>query len=657
MDVDTRGRGTPKRLTLDARPDTLDFRDKMFEATLVEVPIHIPLEQYRSRTVPILDQGTEGACTGFGLATVAHHLLRSRRVDPDDIPVSPRMFYEMARRYDEWPGETYAGSSARGAMKGWHKHGVCAEELWPYMPDDPGSLTAERAHEAVRRPLGAYYRVNHQDIVAMHSALAEVEILYATARVHEGWRRVGSDGLIEPSETLIGGHAFAIVAFDASGFWIQNSWGPDWGFEGFALLTYEDWLRNGNDVWVARLGAPIELPSQATADVVAGIGATVEGEVYVYDKLRPHVVSTGNEGRLRTNGTFGTDDRQVADIFDKDWPRVTEGWDKKRILLYAHGGLVSESGAIQRISEYRSALLESEVYPLAFIWKSDFWSTLTNILEDAFRRRRDEGIIDAAKDFMLDRLDDALEPLARHLMGRMQWEEMKENAVEATTSSDGGARLVAGHLARLAAADPSLEIHLAGHSAGAVFLAPLVDHLRSEGLRIDSCTLWAPACTIDLFKQTYLPALQDDGIDRFALFTLTDRAEQDDHCANLYHKSLLYLVSNAFEEEPRIPLLHPEGEPLLGMERYVEQDQDLERLFASDKRAWILAPNTAQAGSEQASRARHHGAFDDDEVTVRALLATVTGEAVRARVRMRRSSSSLMDRRRRMVGRPGRTGG
>lgn len=35
------------------------------------------------------------------------------------------MLYELARRYDEWPGEGYEGSSARGAMKGWVRHGVC----------------------------------------------------------------------------------------------------------------------------------------------------------------------------------------------------------------------------------------------------------------------------------------------------------------------------------------------------------------------------------------------------------------------------------------------------------------------------------------------------------------------------------------------------
>src|SRR5262245_12947556 len=117
---------------LDARPDTLDFRDKMYVPSLIEVPTHISLDEYKKKKLQVLDQGKEGACTGFGLATVANYLLTCRQVVPDSNPVSPRMLYEMARRYDEWPGENYSGSSARGAMKGWHKHGVCSELDWPY---------------------------------------------------------------------------------------------------------------------------------------------------------------------------------------------------------------------------------------------------------------------------------------------------------------------------------------------------------------------------------------------------------------------------------------------------------------------------------------------------------------------------------------------
>ena len=116
-----------EKFVFDARPDTVDFRDRMYEPTLVEVPTKITLAEYQEHQVPVLHQGHEGACTGFGLATVANYLLRKRKVVPDPTPVSARMLYEIAKRYDEWPGENYQGSSARGAMKGWHKHGVCAD--------------------------------------------------------------------------------------------------------------------------------------------------------------------------------------------------------------------------------------------------------------------------------------------------------------------------------------------------------------------------------------------------------------------------------------------------------------------------------------------------------------------------------------------------
>jgi hypothetical protein len=207
--------GKPKKtLTrkLDARPDTVDFRDQMYVATLVEVPPRITLAKYKKSRVPILDQGLEGACTGFGLATVANYLLRGRTIDPDLEHVSPRMIYEMARRYDEWPGEQYEGSSARGAMKGWHKHGVCSEKIWPYDPKNPGTLSNRCVKDATQRPLGAYFRVNHKDLVGMHAALAEVGILYATAIVHDGWDQVDGAGRIPLEKQELGGHAFAIVA-------------------------------------------------------------------------------------------------------------------------------------------------------------------------------------------------------------------------------------------------------------------------------------------------------------------------------------------------------------------------------------------------------------------------------------------------------------
>lgn len=632
---------TPKKTQrkLDARRDTLDFRDRMFEPTLIEVPVRRPLDDYLAAGVPVLDQGTEGACTGFGLATVVHYLLRTRRVVPDPQAVSPRMLYDMARRYDEWPGDKYEGSSARGAMKGWHKHGVCAETHWRYKNPQDKARYPNRFEDALRRPLGAYLRVNHKDIVAMHSAISEVGILYATAQVHSGWEAIGSDGIIAYDETVtvLGGHAFAIVAYDERGFWIQNSWDTDWGYRGFGQVSYDDWLANGSDVWVARLGAPIELRSHDSA--ARGVGVAAGGSrSYMFCDLRPHIISIGNNGLLRTDGTYGTSTEDVDEIFS----HVREQAAKyPHLLLYAHGGLTAEDSAIQKVADLRGPLLDAGVYPLSLVWRTDFWTTLTNILQDAVARRRPEGILDASKDFMLDRLDDALEPLARIVGGKSQWDEMKENATLAS-GPGGGLTHVAKSLAGLTKAQPAMKIHMAGHSAGSILLGGLIARLP-KGVIVDSCTVWAPACTMDVYRKQYLPAIRSKQLRHFGLFTLTDKAEQDDNAARIYHKSLLYLVSHAFEarlRQPSLGFVEDDGsEPLLGMAKYVE------RLPKNEQPAdWVLAPN-AKSGRD-GSTATTHGGFDDDPATLKATLARILGKAS-AQGTFRHRSSGAANRERR----------
>jgi hypothetical protein len=656
-------RSRPKH-RLDARPDPIDFRDRMYVPTLIEVPMRRPLERYLeafpASKPPILDQGQEGACTGFGIAAVAHYLLSRREIYPDRERVSARMFYAMARRYDEWPGTDYSGSSARGAMKGWQKHGVCSEALWPYRPGPQAeTLTDSRARDATKRPLGAYFRVNHRDVVAMHAALAEVGILYATAQVHSGWDAVDpATGDIPLEESIQGGHAFAIVGYDERGFWIQNSWGRSWGLGGFARVSYDDWLQNGTDVWVARLGVPVVLDN-SRSQAIARSDLSGRTEAISQADLRAHVISIGNDGKLREGGPFGTTREDVREIFRTDFANATKQWKKKRLLLYAHGGLVSEQSALQRVADYREALLEAEVYPLSFVWKTDLWTTFTNIIQDAVRRRRPEGFVDGAKDFLLDRLDDGLEQILRLGGAKAVWDEIKENAFAATTSAAGGFRIAAPFIADLAR--QGVEIHVVGHSAGSIFHALPVQLLTGKkltgrlaklsgyNLPIASCTLWAPACTLKLFHECYLPAIKDGKIGRFTLFTLTDRAECDDDCAKIYNKSILYLVSNALEDQAHIPLpglMRRPGEPLLGLECSVRADSKINSIFHGPH-DWVLSPNPKAVGQADAAGAHHHGDFDDDEATLKATLARILGHATAKSTRLsfERSASSARDRR------------
>ena len=432
---------------------------------------------------------------------------------------------------------------------------------------------------------------------------------------------------------------YAIVAYDDRGFWLQNSWGPGWGNRGFALVTYDDWLRNGTDVWVARLGVPIILRNPPSPKKQRSSNAK-QTSSYLYHDLRPHMVSLDSDGGFSATRTYGTSASAMQTILTEDFTRITQSWQKKRLCLVAPSGLESQDEAIELMADWRPLFLEREIYPLYFLWNRHYQNHLVQLLQAALNKRRPEGINEHEQDFMRDRLDDALEPVVRQNDGAVQWNAVKNQAIQASQSYHGGMRLILQFITDLMAAEPDVELHLIGHSAGSLLLAPLVQLFATEGLignaplagdvgygqqNIASCSLWAPASTMTEFYQTYGSAIATNKIDRFSLFTLTDAAEQNDNCANIYHRSLLYLIAHALEEKPRIPFspTHAEGTAIVGMEKFIRQEVKLQQWIESEKVDWILAPNTRESGTQSHSTARSHQSFLSDNATLNATLARI----------------------------------
>ncbi len=608
---------------LDVAKDPLDLRDLYYEGSLVESPRWI---DNRGNVPFILDQGNEGACTGFGLAAVVNYLMHTRA--GADILISQRgasarMLYEMAKRYDEWEGSNYDGSSIRGAMKGWHKHGVCSERIWPYKKNAKNErLTASRQLDALSRPLGNYYRVRHLHLSHMHSALAEADILYASASVHEGWDEVDSEtGIIPFSGDVAGGHAFSIVGYNDIGFWIQNSWGRDWGRDGFALLTYDDWLENGWDCWVARMG--VATRSYALSEG-GKLGRALQFDFvphtsFVAAEVKPHCINLGNDGQLSDSGKYQTDEEDISEILNEHIPEVTSDWSKPtKLVLYAHGGLNNEKSSAQRVASFRPYFLANQIYPLHFMWETGFWNSINGIVLDAFRDRRFGSVWDEVKDRFYDLADEAIE-LASRSLGRPIWAQMKQNA-EAASQEGGGADFLAGQLSDGVLNGADLELHLVGHSAGSILLGHLVPEIWRWGLKIKTLTLYAPACTTDFFISNYLPYLGSDGcIESIAIFNLNEEHEQADNVSKVYHKSLLYLVSEAFE--------HQRKQPILGIDRHLNENDSVDAFFGKPVykgRSTIIYSNHGN-GLKLRSYSKTHGGFDNDPDTLNSTLRIILG--------------------------------
>jgi len=613
---------TAKGRKLDVKKDPLDLRDVMYEPSLDELPAS--LDNRRLVPRPILDQGQEGACTGFGLAAAANFLLHNRTLIArrKRVRVSPRMLYEMAKRYDEWEGEHYEGSSIRGAMKGWNKHGVCTQDDWPYDPKDPERLTPERQEAALQYRLGAYYRVRHLHLNHMHSALNAVGILYVSATVHDGWEEVDpKTGRIPYRRKPRGGHAFAIVGYDEDGFWIQNSWGDTWGKGGFAHLSYGDWFENGFDCWVARLGVATTAQTLDEGKMDSRLLEFdyIPHEAAVHNDIRLHYVNLGNDGQFSRSGLYSSDKASLEDVINDGLKVRARQWGgTTKLLLYAHGGLTNEKVAAIGIRRMRERFLENRIYPIHFIWETGLTDSVRGIVEDAFRRGRFQGWRDDLRDRFEDLLDEAIE-LAARPFGLPIWSQMKDNARKASRSDpEGGAAYLAKRLARFANEDCPIEVHLMGHSAGAIFHSHLVPQLLASGLPVKTLTLLAPACTTELFDSNVIRRVQND-VERLTIFNLNDEFEQGDNVTPLYNKSILYLVSEAFEAKAKTPIL--------GMEKFAAKSASLKEKVGAGVPAGrpTVVRSVGGPSVKLESSAETHGDFDNDAATLNSALRIILG--------------------------------
>ena len=491
---------------LDARPDRLDLRDLPYRPPLRSLPPRWPLDADLKKLLPayvkagrILDQGNEGACTGFGLACVTNYLYWLRHLQaggrtPPEL-VSPRMFYELAKLYDEWPGQDYEGSSCRGALKGWHKHGVCSSTLWPYPVSASGEGQFVRPlpgwdDDAPRRPLGVYYRVDRRSVVDLQAAILEIGAVYVSAEVHEGWslaagaQPTSHDQLprIPARARNTGGHAFALVGYNERGFVVQNSWGTGWGASGFAVLGYEDWASNGTDAWAVALGVPQDrndlhpaTPKSRRKTAAAGassngfrvaagqglgaVGATLRQDDnprddpwpvkhdFLHKPYQPlrtdqaytHTLVSGNNGQLMaTDFTRARDDRLglAREILVERPLAWADGGKTLKLVLYAHGGLNAENESVQRIRVLAPYFLANGLYPVFFTWKTGPGETLLDMLDDLRRRvvggDRSEGWLDRLREAAAEAKDRAIEAVGRQF-ARGIWSEMRENAAGGAT--------------------------------------------------------------------------------------------------------------------------------------------------------------------------------------------------------------------------------
>ncbi len=239
--------------------DLPDKRDLLYAAPPEIAAALPPRVDLRSQFPPPYDQGSLGSCTANAIAGALQFLEQKEGEKPAVMP--SRLFIYYNERALEGTVGSDSGAQIRDGIKVVVKEGYCPESEWPYAVAEFAAKPPARCYsDALKERVSQYLRLS-RELTPLLTCLASGYPFVLGFSVYESFEspQVKSTGVLnmpQPDEQFVGGHAVVACGYDQAQrrFIVRNSWGTDWGMQGYFTMPFEYLTDPGlaADFWTLR---------------------------------------------------------------------------------------------------------------------------------------------------------------------------------------------------------------------------------------------------------------------------------------------------------------------------------------------------------------------------------------------------------------------
>jgi C1A family cysteine protease len=238
-------------------PDKRDFRFSAPLQVTVALPSSVDLT---SACPPVYDQGQLGSCTANAIAAALE--FDQMKQNQSQIFVPSRLFIYYNERAMEGTVNSDSGAQIRDGMKCVANQGACPEDMWPYDLANWATQPPDSCYQTALQYKATVYRSIAQNIDQMKGCLASGYPFVYGFTVYDSFEsdQVAQTGQVPmpmpQQEQVVGGHAVLAVGYDDDNQWFiaRNSWGPNWGMQGYFTMPYAYLLDPdlSSDFWMVR---------------------------------------------------------------------------------------------------------------------------------------------------------------------------------------------------------------------------------------------------------------------------------------------------------------------------------------------------------------------------------------------------------------------